>query len=282
VIHRILLSRLLCVALILGGNGVAVARPQPAASRPEVAFRGFVNWDFRHRRKLKGWKATAIAIQKMLDEWHPGRTTHTLVENGTPGDLRKFLHSLPTRADCDLSIVYLASHQSPAAEWDFVQKKLESLDTIVGDSDIPRNSARIVIVDACYAAALGRKPAWEHAVQSLTLFASLADEETQELDFRSPQPVDLRRRYPAASEWLNGHMGKEWNGKLSFLGFVWVQTFVTSKNAPRNQKSWVEFLQRCGQTAEEFRRNADKRLASEVTLSSPTGAGLPAREPLKR
>ena len=232
--------------------------------------------------KLKGWRATAIAIQKMLGEWYPERSTHTLVENGTGGTLREFLQSLPTRADCELSVVYLASHQSPNGEWDFVQKKLESLNTIIGEANAPGHPARIVIVDACFAAALQREPVWDRALESLTLFASLANEVTQELDFRSPQPIDLRRRYPVTAAWLDEHMGKSWDGRLSFLGFVWVQTFVTTKTAPVDLKGWSGFLRRCEETADEFRRNGDKRLASRVTFSPIGAPALPMRKPRQR
>lgn len=282
VIQRTLFTGLLCLSLAAGKIATAEDRPQTASLRPRVDVQSFVNWDFRHRPKLKGWRSTAIAIQKTLDQWYPGRSVHTLVENGTRETLREFLHSLPTRADCELSVVYLASHQSPNGEWDFVQKKLESLNTIVGEANVPGHPARIVIVDACYAATLQREPVWDRTWQSLTLFASLATEVTLELDFRSPQPIDLRRRYPAAAAWLNEHMGKSWDGKLSFLGFVWVQTFVTSKNVPVNQKGWSEFLRRCEQTADEFRRNGDKRLASRVTFSPIAAPVLPVREPRQR
>lgn len=260
--HRTLLIGLLCLSV----PGGIIRSDDGRAARAD--FHGFVNWDFRHRRKLYGWKATAIAIQKTLNEWYPGRSTHTLVENGTSETLREFFHALPTRAG-ELSIVYLASHQSPEGEWDFVQKKLERMGPLAEESKIPRHPARIVIVDACYAAVLQRDPAWNRAWQSLTVFASLATEVTQELDFRSPQPIDLRRRYPATAAWLNEHLGKSWDGKLSFLGFVWVQTFVMSKIVPADQKGWSDFLRRCEETADEFRRNGSKRLASRVTIAAP-------------
>jgi len=277
VIHKSLIAGMLSLIAVTGGSAASEVRPRSAGFRPAVALHGFVNWDFWHRRKLKGWRGTETAIRKTLEQWYPGSAAHTLTENGTPDALRGFLHSLPARAECDLSVVYLASHQSPEGKWDFVQRKLEPLNTIVGESGIPRHPARIVIVDACYAAALRQAPAWDREWRSLVLFAASADEETQELDFHSPQPVDLTRRYPAAAAWLNEHMGKAWDGRLSFLGFVWVQTFVTSKNAPVHQSGWSDFLRRCEQTADEFRRNTDKRLASRVAFSPLPAAGAPLR-----
>jgi hypothetical protein len=278
VIHRLLVAGLLFVLSSTGGSDASEVPSRSAVSRPAVDFHGFVNWDFWHRRKLKGWMATARAIQGTLDQCYPGRSAHTVMENGTSGALNGFLHSLPTRTESELSVVYLASHQSPEGKWDFVQRKLEPLSTIAGDSNIPGHPVRIVIVDACYAAAFRRDPVWERAWQSSFLFAADADEETQELNFRSPQPVDLGRRYPAATAWLNQHMGKGWDGKLSFLGFVWVQAFVTSKGVPVSQDGWREFLRRCEQTAREFRQNADRRLASSVTFVPLPTRGVPIRE----
>ncbi|MEQ1842248.1 MAG: hypothetical protein ABL994_17725, partial [Verrucomicrobiales bacterium] len=165
------------------------------------------------------------------------------------------------------------SHQSPAGEWDFVQKQMEPVNRILGETEIPSHPCRFVIVDTCYASALRGATAWDRAWKSPTLFAAAASEETQELDFHNPQPVDMSRRYPLASAWLNEHLGSKWNGKLSFLGFVWVQTFLTSNLKPIDRKSWIEFLRHCEPVAEEFRRNASRRLASMVTLKIPN-AGI--------
>jgi hypothetical protein len=255
---------LLCVVPLIGGSAPAEDRPVPSRSRADL--HAFVNWDFRHRRKLRGWRATAIAIQRTLEQCHPGRATHTLIENAPGAHLREFLHRLPTRTDCDLSFVYLASHQSPEGGWDFVQKGLETLNTIATEARIPRHPGRFVILDACYAASVRNEPAWDREMHSATLFAASAVEDTQELDFSTPQPIDLRRRYPAAAAWLDAHMDKGWNGRLSFLGFVWVQTFVTSKSPPADEKAWAEFFRRCERTAEEFRQSGDRRLASRVSF----------------
>ncbi|MCX6981367.1 MAG: hypothetical protein NTV08_11530 [Verrucomicrobia bacterium] len=256
----------LCIALLCLALPAAEVRTQAPASRPQADFHAFVNWNFRHRQKLKGWRATAAAIRHTLEQCHYRRLPGTFVENGSKETLREFLHALPNRSQCDLSIVYLASHQSADAKWDFVQRGLEPMGTIVTDAKIPRHSNRIVILDTCFAASVRQRPAWDRDLGSATLFAASATEETRELDFSAPQPIDLRRRYPAAAAWLDQHMGREWNGRLSFLGFVWVQTFVTSKTPPTDGKGWAEFLRCCERTAEEFRQNGDRRLASRVTF----------------
>lgn len=271
VIHTALRIGLLCLTLLTGRISAAENRFATPVSRTRTDVHSFVNWNFWHRNRLRGWLSTEMAIRKTLEQWFARRPAHTLIENGSPSELRDFFQALPTRADCDLSIVYLASHQAPDGLWEFVQRERKSLSAIVAGADIPGHPFRIVIVDACYAAVLQAKPDWVRAMGYPTLFAALASEETYELNFRGPRSDDLRRRYPAASAWLDEQMGGEWNGRLSFLGFVWVQTFLTARRAPTDRAGWSEFLRRCGETAEEFRRNGDSRLASQVTPFSGAG-----------
>ena len=266
VMFRMLLGSWIWLSLAVMTVGGAEARTD---------FHGFVNWNFHHRKSLVSWRATATAIQRTLAQWYPGRSPHTLVENGSPAALGKFFHGLPAGSDCDFSIVYLASHQSPAGEWDFVTRQMEPLSRLATASDIPGHPARIVIVDACFAAAVQRAAAWERAWRSGSLFAASDAEETQELNFRSPQPIDLRRRYPEAAAWLRENMGREWDGRLSFLGFVWVQTFVTSPAAPGDLKSWGEFLRGCEKTAKQFRENGDRRIASRIVFAPATNSPPP-------
>src|ERR1043166_7968336 len=117
------------------------ARSQtPTASREKptgvvtARLDGFVNWDFRHRKQLKGWRTTALVIERTLSEWYPRSSAFLLRENQPPDELRKFLATLPTRRDCALSLVYLASHQSPAGEWDFTQRHIELLSDLVAQA----------------------------------------------------------------------------------------------------------------------------------------------------
>jgi hypothetical protein len=235
-------------------------------AKAKVCFAGFVNWDFHHRQELRSWKATALVIQRTIEFWYPQAQHHFLVENGSPGTFRQFLHSLPREQDSDFSVVYLASHQSPAGEWDFTQRKSMLLNRLLDGTKIPAHARRIVILDACFAAAVRREASWQQKLAPISLFASLASEETSEVNFHSPQPVDFAHRYPAAFAWLKDCLGKTWDGKISFLGFVWVQSFLMVKNRPAHVKGWIDFLQRCQSVAKEFRENVNRRSASEVTL----------------
>jgi hypothetical protein len=232
----------------------------------KVCFDGFVNWDFHHRQRLRSWKTTALVIQRTLEFWHVQKRNHLLVENGSPETLRRFLHSLPGEQDCDLSFVYLASHQSPAGEWDFTQEKATLLNSILDETKIRAHPRRIVILDTCYAAAVQREIPWQRKLAPTSLFASRGSEETPEVNFHSPQPVDFAYRYPAAFAWLQECLGKDWDGKISFLGFIWVQSFLLVRNCPADMKSWIDFMRRCQVVAQEFRKNVNRKSSSEIIL----------------
>jgi len=255
--------------------------PRPALSAAEtppgqqlaggrVCFSAFVNSSFRRRQKLTAWKTTALAIRRTLEIWYPEHLTCSFVENGPPETFRQFLHGLPAGKDCGISLVYLCSHQSPAGEWDFPEEKLLPLDTLLGDAGIRENSRRIVILDTCFAAAAGNQSLWRK-LAPLSLFASQATEETPEANFHSPQPVDYAHRYPAAYTWLKTTLGREWDGKISFLGFVWVQTFLQQKKAPHDIPGWLDFMEQCQATAAQFRQQVSKKSSSQITVTLKAG-----------
>jgi hypothetical protein len=263
-----LFSSLLC-ATVIGLRLYAAENVLEAhISNTKVCFDGFVNWDFQHRQKLRGWKTTALVIQRTLEFWYPQARRHLLMENGSPETFRQFLHSLPREQDCDFSFVYLASHQSPTGEWDFTQHKSTLLNRLLDGTKIPVHTRRIVILDACFAAAVQREASWQQKLAPISLFASLASEETLEVNFDSPQPVDFAHRYPAAFAWPKNCVGKTWDGKISFLGFVWVQSFLMVKNRPADLKGWIDFMQQCESVGKEFRENVNRKSSSEITLIS--------------
>jgi len=267
-ISRVLLLSMALWAMAGGCTLDAAASPSQAPHAGiSVGYDGFVNWDFHHRMKLVGWKTTALMIQRTLDLWYPQHSRFSIVENGPPAAFEEFLHALPGEKECDISIVYLASHQSPVAEWDFTQRKYLTLKRALQETSIAPHPGRIVILDACYAAAALHQPLWQQTFAPVTLFASSAYEETPDVNFHDSRPVDFARRYPEAYAWLKKNLGWGWDGRISFLGFVWVQSFVTSKAPPANMGDWIHFLQRCQAVAADFRNNVSRTPSSEVTAS---------------
>lgn len=246
----LLLALLLCLA------------GAPALAEGNVAVDVFVNWDFKHRRKLPGWHASSRAIQRTIDLWYPGKTRRRAVENGTPSQMTQFIATLPTSGAYETSIVYFGSHQSAAGEWHFTQREIECWDSILKKSD--RHPHRIVIVDACSAAAAAQFIEWK-AFAPFSLFASAIGEETAELNFDSRQPIDFRRRFPEVAHWLRENLGSTWDGKLSFLGFVWVKAFLLTPDAPKSREEWCRFLRLCERVALDFRQTTNRRFASRVT-----------------
>jgi len=232
-----------------------------AAAKGEVGVDVFVNWDFKNRKKLPGWRASSQAIQQTIDLWYPGKTKRRVVENGTPAEMRQFVSTLPTSGACDTSLVYFASHQSAAGEWHFTQREIVPWESILKKSD--KHPNRIVIVDACSAAAAAEFIEWR-AFAPFSLFASAIGEDTAMLNFDSPQPIDFQRRFPEVTHWLRANLGSKWEGKLSFLGFVWVKAFLLTPDAPKSRDEWRTFLALCERVALDFRETTNRRFASQV------------------
>ncbi|MGB8354951.1 MAG: hypothetical protein WCD79_13735 [Chthoniobacteraceae bacterium] len=265
--RALVLPAVLCAAAFGGRLDAAEKPAQPPRATISVGFDGFVNWDFHHRMKLVGWKTTAQVIQRTLDLWYPRHARFSTMENGSPDAFEAFLHALPGKKDCDISIVYLASHQSPVAEWDYTQRKYLTLRRALQETDVTPHPGRIVILDACYSAAALHYPIWQQKFAPVTLFASSASEETPDVNFHHSSPVNFARRYPEAYAWLKKNLGWGWDGRISYLGFVWVQSFVTSKSPPASLDDWVHFLQRCQAVSDDYRANVSRIPSSEVTAS---------------
>lgn len=241
------------------------AENAPRTNAGTVNYNAFVNWDFRHRKKLTSWKTTALVIERTLELWYGDRhPLPSLHENGTPEMLRQFLETLPDDKQCAMSVVYLASHQSPQHQWDFTQRRIIPLDQFIGESKVPPHRVRIVILDACYAAGMNDTPQWREKFPGPVLFAALASEPTPDLNFRADNKVDLAHLYPAAYAWLKQTMGRKWDGKISYLGLVWVQAFLETKTPPTNASEWSAFFRKCSATSVEMRKELQGLMTSEI------------------
>ncbi len=260
-------ARLLHIVVPLTTAGFAAAAVEEPVSTRTVCFDAFVNWDFHHRHKLRGCKATLEVVQRTLDSWRLHTQSHRVIENGAPEDLRQFLSELPGKEDCDIDLVYLASHQSRAGQWDFTQRKVLLFNQLLAQTKIPAHPHRIVILDTCFADAVHSQSVSYEKLAPVSLFASTASEETPEVNFHTPQPIDFAHRYPAAFAWLERSLGRKWDGKISFLGFVWVETFLAAERPPFEMPDWMDFLEKCQATAQEFRKRVSQRDSSTLVFS---------------
>lgn len=269
-ISRVMVRALIgfCLALA-GAETVGVAQEATPVS---VQFDSFVQWDFKHREKLRGWKTTAAVIEHALQQWYGSKSTiHPISENGSPAELRQFLNSLPTGRSPTWSLAYFATHQSPSAEWDFTARRLENVPAILRETRLAAHPGRIVIVDACHA---------ESALEAFAPFTALAvftaavEEKTSEMRWFNRNPVDFPKRYPAATRWLKNALGPKWDGRISFFGFAFATAFCEWPSPPRDLDDWERFFTRCRLVAEEFRANRSIRLASRILVvrraSAPT------------
>lgn len=233
-----------------------------ASAAPPVYSSG-VNEKFPHRQQLRGWATTAKVIEITLREWFGSVNTGPTVRNGSPGDWIAFLRAVPAGSSSRLSIVYLASHQTPAAEWEFKEKKQVRWSVLLNESKRSAGAPALVILDACFAAAAETSAEWRRFAPR-TLFASGPLEAEYEIRFDRSRPYDAPRRFPEAKEWLGARLGKSWDGRISFLGLMWVEAVRETASAPASPAEWDRFLNRVAAKSLEFRQKENRRLASDV------------------
>lgn len=241
----------------------------PLVFAAEIPFCSFVNWDYHHRKPLEGAHYSALAIRETLREWKCASRAGAEVENAGPEAFGPWINRMPHG-----SLVYMASHQSPAADWDFTQRKLVSLAELL-PGDHPADPDRIVILDACYAETARRVPGWNRFAAS-ALMAGKESEETFQLEMFMRRPVDFETRYPAEYHWLKQHLPSAWNGKITFLGLLWVRAFMTTLVVPQDRAAWRVFFGKIADSAAEFRAKRSSKLASMPVfyLAPPGETGL--------
>lgn len=266
-VRRARWSILFALAILLGLLPDRLPAEQPQREL-RVHLAAFVNWDYRDRQKLRGWMATATVVARSLALWHPRGFHQELVTNGDPAQLSRFFASLPGEGECDLSVVYLASHQSRDTFWHFTQGTAADWGALL--RGVPRHPRRLIVLDACFAARVREHPAWREMLPGTWLFTCGPSEEVFEVSVRRRRPLDLSRRHPEATHWLEAQLGPDWDGRISFAGFIWACAFLETPAPPRTREDWNAFFRRCETMAHDVEALGVRRFASEIShVESP-------------
>lgn len=253
------------VAASLGtlGHAEPAVPPRPA-SRGTVEFAAAVNADFRRLPKLDAWQNTATVVRKTLTEWYPPQVRGFDVENGDHDALRGFFTRLGNAASADWSIVYLGSHQNMDGLWFFPHDSPQSWPEMLAGTTARIKPPRFVVIDACYAEAADSMVVMRGTGAAGVLYAANRTEVVHELNFHQRFPIDLTRQYAAEAKWLRETLGPKWNGRISFLGFIWLRAHLTTRQAPENLGDWNAFFRLCENFAGEFRHGRGESLATTI------------------
>jgi hypothetical protein len=263
--RRLASQMLLSAVLLSGERGAARAEPAP------VAFDSFVEVHAPPGEPLRGWGATREVLRATLRAWFPGLAAGTGVEDGSPRQLARFLGDLPRPGKAAVSVVYLASRQAPEGAFVFPSGERRPWGELLDGANFPTHGGRIVILDACYATRARHAEGWARFAPT-ALFASGDREVTSELDLSTKRPVDLRGGHPEAWRWTREHLPSDWDGKLSFLGWIWLEAFLATPSAPSSPRDWGAFFADCQRRADEFRERVDRRSASRLSFVAPAPA----------
>jgi hypothetical protein len=207
-----------------------------------VTLDACVNWDYRHHKKLHAWKSTANILESTLRAWYPQMQVRARLENVSPARLKDFLGKLPGPKESDLSLVYLASRQSPAGAWEFPGGEIRSWAEILQNTTVSEHARRITILDSCFAASVRQHKRWEESLGSRCLYAAAGNELTWELNFRKRLPIDIKKRFPATSSFCENSLSRAWDGRLSSFGLVWVEAFLQTDAPPTSEENGAHFL----------------------------------------
>lgn len=265
-----ILCSVFCVLTVSGCRTPAapvalpVVLPQPDV---RIAFDSFTNVHYGKMRSLYGWQTTQNAIDTTLRQWYAEVQNRQSMTDGTPAQLTSFLENLPTAADCAVSVVYLGSIQSTDGQWVFVNGERASWRDLLA-ADIPPHPFRIVILDVCNAAIVRQIPAWRK-LATVTLLASDENELTYDFSPASLRPVDSKRYFPMAQVWGQSYLKPGWNKHISFLGLIWMQAAAETFQSPLDTSDWIQFFNRCGRHAADFRRVHGRRWSSMVQVYTP-------------
>jgi len=238
------------------------------ASSPSLGYASFVCWNYPQLPKLLAWKETEKVIAATLTESYPGLQKLPRQENGSPGELNDFLRRLPDAPD-QITLVYLAAHQSPAGQWYFPDHSVVDWGSIMAALPKLKNPRRIVLLDCCYASAAGRWPDWTQKIAPACLLASPGDRPTPDLFALRRRPVDWAVLFPGASLWLRQHHFVDSDERISFFGLVWLEAWTKEASPPRNWNEWSQFAQTMTQIAHHASTRINANSVSEITSVFP-------------
>ena len=264
---------LLSIALILSGcksiETVSLVEVHPS-SEIRVAFDSFINVHYGKNRSLPGWQTTQTAIETTLKLWYDHLQVRQTLVDGTPADLENFLLNLPKPDECDISVVYLGSIQGECGGWEFTNGEIINWRNLLAAAPLSKHPRRIVILDACHAAAVSGIPDWSERFARITLLASDETELTYQFSPSALAPIDLQKQCPLAWTWGQTHLPPGWNKQISFLGVIWSETTAITALPPTNIADWAKFFDVCCQNAANFRQSISRRWSSTMQVFPPS------------
>ncbi|MEM6820939.1 MAG: hypothetical protein AAF558_03200 [Verrucomicrobiota bacterium] len=260
---RPLISYLQTLSLILIGS-VACPAADSQSQLDSWRYFSYVNWKYNHRDPLVGWKVTSDLLEHSLRKWGIFLDRESL-ENGNFQEFTAFQKRIQNEIGTSPKLVYLASHQTAAGRFDFIDEQREHwTEGFLGRSPDP--ALTIVLLDVCHADVIPKYRYRKGIPFDLMLSAAAPQEETYEVRMFSKRGVDFQKRYPEEVAWMKRHLGSKWEGQVSFLGFVWVHCYLQTREAPESALQWEAFFERMSDFSKEFATRRSRRLASQIRL----------------
>ena len=247
-----------------------------------VRFDSFVNAGYAKGRSLPGLKTTARAIETTLGLWYEQAAVGQTVVDGTPGQLRQFLNNLPSAQECDISVVYIGSIQSPDGAVMFVNKQFARWQDIyrrkvvrAADPSVPGLSYwMFVTAGRCVMFPPGAEqfctglPCWRRGGRNEPINSKPV----------RLMPIDVQKHYPAAQGWAQTYLEPGWNRAYQFPGInVDTDGCENTFAACGQPRAGKRFFDACSQNAAIFCKSINHRWGSTVQTFFPS-SGLSVSE----
>lgn len=229
-------------------------------------FFSIVSSGYGRGSELSGWNTSRLAIQAALQDWYGPDRISIGRQDPLPEDVRQFFSSLPG-TDGAVHLIYIGARCTAEPAWRFTTRKAGDVPwvTLLNRSAPPVDRSRLIILDVCHAESVVSLPVWKSTLHPVSvLSASTTGELTYELNFSARQPVDLSKRFPETAQWLKNNLPADWDGRISYLGFIWVRTFLQTEMPPQSADDWLLFFKRCEEEALIFRQQTGWLNASTV------------------
>jgi len=236
----------------------------------KVIFDSFANVGYGKLKSLPGLLTTRDAIETTLKTWFSDFQSGQTVVDGSIEDLENFLTRLPGSDDCDISIVFLGSIQSPKADWKFTNGEFRNFHELLDKIKIKPNPNRIIIFDTCHAETICDTPRRNNFLGRVTLLASGRDEKAYQFSPSALNPIDIRSHYQWAWQWGQRYLPRGWDKHISFLGLVWLETAGQRQIVPCDIMQWKKFFDDCSNNAQIIENTIGRRCGSTIMICPET------------
>ena len=193
--------------------------------------------------------------------------------NGTKKQLANWSDLNPQPDDAPgkaIQIIYLAAHQSPIGQWCLADGTILSPEHVQSELLGDKKIDRVIFLDSCYARSAmpltGGLPPTQPGAK-LVIFASQNNEPTPDEFVYHHSPGDWERLCPHAFQWFREHKFGGSDERISFMGIVWLEAFLTQPNPPVTVSEWRDMAKTMADLSVKIEKTVPSGSSSRISFN---------------